>query len=97
MMFLKLPLKLLAIPVMILLAILSLFGKLLTNLSAHIVGLFMLVVLLIGIYCLWGHRWMDVMILGAVEVICMAVQFGSMFLAELAGEWSGSLRVFIRS
>jgi hypothetical protein len=38
-----------------------------------------------------------VMILGAVEVICMAVQFGSMFLAELVGEWSGSLWVFIRS
>jgi hypothetical protein len=97
MMFLKLPLKLLAIPVMILLAILSLFGKLLTNLSAYIVGLFMLVVLLIGIYCLWGHRWTDAMILGAIEAICMVVQFGSMLLAELVGEWSGSLRAFIRS
>jgi hypothetical protein len=27
----------------------------------------------------------------------MVVQFGSMLLAELVGEWSGSLRAFIRS
>lgn len=97
MLLLKLILKLLAIPAMVILAAVSLLGKLLTNISAYIVGLFMLAVLLIGIYCLCVHRWTDAVIMGAIEALCLILQFGSMLLAELAGEWSGSLRAFIRS
>ena len=47
---LKLPLKLLALPLMLALDTLHIIGKLASNLTAYVVGLFMLVVLACGIY-----------------------------------------------
>lgn len=94
---LMLPFKILALPVMLALFLFSLLGKLVTNISAYIVGLLLLVVLLIGVYCLWAHRWMDFAIVAGIEVAMLVLQFGAMFIAEIAGEWSGSLRKFICS
>lgn len=94
---LLLPVKLIALPIMLMLFLLSLLGKLLTNVSAYIVGLFMLVVFLIGLYCLWEHRWTDLAIMAAIEAVTFALQFGAMLLAEFAGEWSQALREFIFS
>lgn len=91
------PVKLIALPIMLMLFLLSLLGKLLTNVSAYIVGLFMLIVLLIGVYCLWEHRWTDLAIMAAIEAVTFALQFGAMLLAEFAGEWSKALRAFIFS
>ena len=42
---LKLPLKLLALPLMLVLYVFYYIGKLLSNISAYVVGLFMLVIL----------------------------------------------------
>lgn len=91
---LLLPIKLLALPVMLILFLLSLLGKIFTNLSAYVVGLFLLVLLLILIYCLWEHRWTDAAIVGTMEIAALALQFGAMLLAEILGEWSGALRAF---
>lgn len=92
-----LPIKLIALPIMLLLLICSLLGKAVTNISAYVVGLFMLVVFLIGVYCLWQHRWTDLAIMVVIEALTFALQFGAMLLAEFAGEWSRSLRHFIFS
>ena len=46
---LKLPLKLLALPLMLALYTLHIIGKLASNLSAYVVGLFMLVVLALSL------------------------------------------------
>ena len=91
------PVKLLILPVLLLLFLLSLLGKLATNLSAYLVGLLLLVLASIGVYCLWAHRWVDAAIVAAVIAGCLLLQFGAMFLAQIAGEWAGSLLAFLRS
>lgn len=57
-----LPVKLLALPVMLVLLVLSLLGKAATTLSAYVIGLFLVVLIGIDLYCLWQHRWTDVAI-----------------------------------
>ena len=94
---LKLPLKLLALPLMLALYTFHIIGKLASNLSAYVVGLFMLVVLACVIYQVCVHDWMNVAILFGVEAVCVALQFSVMFLVELAGEWAGSLGAFLHS
>ena len=94
---LKLPLKLLALPLMLILYTLHTIGKLASNLSAYVVGLFMLVVLACVIYQVCVHDWMNVAVLFGVEAVCVALQFSAMFLVELAGEWAGSLGDFLHS
>lgn len=91
------PVKLFVLPVVLLLSLVSLMGKLATSISAYIAGLFLLVLAAIGIYCLWSHRWTDAAIIAAVFIGCLVLQFGAMFFAQLAGEWAGSLLRFIRS
>lgn len=93
----KLPLKILALPLMLVLFLVSLLGKLATNLSAYVVGLFMFLMLLLGVFCAWQQQWNNVIFLVVIEAVCAAVQFGAMFLAEIIGEWSASLYDFIHS
>lgn len=93
----KLPLKILALPLMLVLFLVSLLGKMATNLSAYVVGLFMFFMLLLGVFCAWQQQWNNVIFLVVIEAVCATVQFGSMFLAEIIGEWSANLYDFIHS
>lgn len=95
--FLKLPLKLLALPLMLILYTLHIIGKLASNISAYVVGLLMLVVFLCGVVQVIQREWLNVAILFGVEAVCVALQFTAMFLAELAGEWAGGLGAFLHS
>jgi hypothetical protein len=94
---LKLPLKLLALPLMLVLYTLHIVGKLASHISAYVVGLFMLVVFLCGVVQVIQREWLNVAILSGVEAACVALQFTAMFLAELAGEWAGGLGAFFHS
>ena len=94
---LKLLLKLLALPLMLTLCTLHIVGKLASHISAYVVGLFMLVVLVCGVVQVFQHEWLNVAILSGIEIVCVALQFSAMFLAELAGEWAGGLGAFLHS
>ena len=94
---LKLPLKLLALPLMLTLYTLHIIGNLASNLSAYVIGLLMLVVLACGIYQMCVRDWLNVAILFGVEAVCVALQFSAMFLVELIGEWVGGLGDFLHS
>lgn len=94
---LKLPLKLLALPLMLALYALYIVGKLASHISAYVVGLFMLVVLVCGVVQVIRHEWLNVAILLGIEAVCVTLQFSAMFLAELAGEWAGGLGAFFHS
>lgn len=94
---LLLPVKLMILPFMLLLSLLSLLGKLTTNISAYLTGLLLLLLAAIEIYCLFAHQWMNAAIIAAMFIGCLLLQFGAMFLAEIAGEWVGKLTVFLRS
>ena len=91
------PVKLVILPVVLLLSLLSMLGKLATNISAYVAGLFILFLLVICGCCLWQHRWMDAAIIAVLGVGILALQFGSMLLAEVAGEWAGKLVGSLRS
>ena len=94
---LLLPVKMMILPFILLLSLLSLLGKLATNLSAYLAGLLLLLLAAIEIYCLFSHQWMNAAIIAAIFIGCLFVQFGAMILAEIAGEWAGKLAVFLRS
>ena len=91
------PVKLLALPVMLLLLIICLLGRALTRASAYVVGPFLLVLVIIDLYCLWQQRWTDVAIVTVLAVLVLALQFGAMLASEIAGEWSRSIRGFLFS
>ena len=76
---------------------LHIVGKLASNLSANVIGLFMLVILVCGIHQAYLREWLNVAVLFGVEAVCVALQFSAMFLVELADEWAGSLGVFLHS
>ena len=94
---LLLPVKLLILPVMLFLSLLSLLGKLATNISAYVVGLFLLSLLILFVCCLWQHRWTDAAIVAVLNAGILILQFGAMFFAEIVGEWVGKLADFLRS
>ena len=94
---LKLPFKILALPVIFLLGVFWVLGKIITNLSAFVVGLFMLIILLVGIFCAWHNQWGNVAFLIAVEFACLILQFTAMWLVDISGEINGKLMRFLNS
>ena len=89
---LKLPLKLLALPLMLPLYTFHIVGRL-----AYVIGLFMLVILACGIYQVCVRNWLNVAILFGVEAVCVALQCFAMLLVELIGKWAGGLGAFLHS
>ena len=94
---LKLPFKILALPLILLLGTFWVLGKIVTNISAFVIGLFMLLILLVGILCAFQHQWGNVAFLFAVEMVCVLLQFLSMWIVEISGEINGMLVRFIYS
>lgn len=71
----KLPFKLLALPLILVLMTAVILVKLLTNLSAYLMGPLMLFILGCGIYSAVQQMWTSVVILAVSEVLCVAVMF----------------------
>lgn len=93
----KLPFKLIALPLIFLLAVVGVAGKIVTHLSAYVVGLAMLLLFLLGLFCAFQRQWGNVIFLLVCEVILFLAQFMAMFFADIAGEWRDSLVRFVRS
>ena len=94
---LKLPFKILAIPVILLLGVFWMLGKIMTNLSAFVVEIFMLLIFLVGIFCAFQGQWGNVVFLVGVEVACLALQYGAMVVVDISGAINGSLIRFLHS
>ena len=71
----KLPFKLLALPLILILMTAVILVRMVTNLSAYIVRPLMLFILGFGIYSAVQQRWTSVAILAVSEVLCVAVMF----------------------
>lgn len=71
----KLPFKLLALPLILILMTAAILVRMVTNLSSYIVGPLMLFILGFGIYSAVQQRWTSVAILAVSEVLCVAVMF----------------------
>ncbi|MCD7820242.1 MAG: hypothetical protein LUH07_14540 [Lachnospiraceae bacterium] len=93
----KLPFKLIALPLIFLLAVVGVAGKIVTHLSAYVVGFVMLLFFLLGVFCAFQRQWGNVIFLLVFEVVLLVAQFMAMFFADITGEWKDSLVRFVRS
>ena len=59
----KMILKLLALPVLFVMKSVCILGNLLTNLSSHVIGLLLLILVGCGIYCIVQAMWTSLAIL----------------------------------
>ena len=82
----KLPFKLLSLPLMIVCAGLSLLAKLCSNLSGYILSPLILFVFGCGVYTVIAQQWNQVLLLGIIELFCVSALFGSV-LMETVFDW----------
>lgn len=73
-------LKVFALPVLLILGLIRLFGVMAVNASGMVISLFMLLVFLYGIFCAFQKEWLCVGILVAVEGVCFIFEFGVIWL-----------------
>lgn len=93
----KLPFKLLSLPLMIVCAGISLLAKLCSNLSGYILSPLILFVFGCGVYTVISQQWNQVVILGIIELLCISALFGSV-LMETAFDWFYAvLKGFVQS
>lgn len=93
----KLPFKILALPVMLVLGALGLIVKLATNLSCYIVGPFMLFLVGCGIYAIVMQLWNQVAILAVLLLGCVVMLFGASWLIVFLESVNGKLADFVHS
>lgn len=93
----KLPFKILALPVMLVLEALGLIAKLATNLSCYIVGPFMLFLVGCGIYAIVMQLWNQVAILAVLLLGCVGMLFGASWLIVFLESVNGRLADFVHS
>lgn len=93
----KLPFKILALPVMLVLGVLGLIAKLATNLSCYIVGPFMLFLVGCGIYTIVMQLWNQVAILAVLLLGCVGMLFGASWLIVFLESVNGRLADFVHS
>ena len=79
------------LPVILLLGVFWVLGKIMTNLSAFVVGIFMLFIFLVGIFCAFQGQWGNVAFLIGVEVACLVLQYGAMMIVDISGSINGAL------
>lgn len=76
----KLPFKILALPVMLVLGVLGLIAKSATNLSCYIVGPFMLFLGGCCVYTIVMQLWNQLAILAVLLLGCVVMLFGASWL-----------------
>ena len=93
----KLPFKILVLPVMLVLGVLGVIAKLATNLSCYIVGPFMLFLVGCGIYTIVMQLWNQVAILAVLLLGCVGMLFGASWLIVFLESVNGRLADFVHS
>ena len=76
----KLPFKMLALPIMLVLGVLELTMKLVMNFSCYIIGPFMLFLIGCGVYAIVMQLWSQATILSVLLLGCIMLLFGALWL-----------------
>lgn len=93
----KLPFKLLSLPLIALFACARFLVRILSNISGYILSPLILFILGCGVYTVITQQWNHALLLGIVEVICLSALF-SAILIETFLDWCCSmLKSFVRS
>lgn len=93
----KLPFKILALPLMLACYAASLLVKLAANLSSYVLGPLMLFILGCGIYTIVKQEWGQTLILAMMEAACIAAMFVAVCVETLLADAGSFLREFIHS
>lgn len=93
----KMILKVLALPVLLIMKSVGILGNLLSNISSYIIGLLLLILVGCGIYCVVQAMWTSLAILTLMGLAAFLVLFGIVFLTVQAESASESLGQFLRS
>lgn len=91
----KLPFKILALPVMLVLGALGLIAKLATNFSCYIVGPFMLFLGGCCVYAIVMQLWSQLAILAVLLLGCVVMLFGASWMIILIESTTGRLFDFV--
>ena len=92
----KLPFKILALPVMLVLGSLGLIAKLVTNLSCYIVGPFMLFLGGCCVYAIVMQLWNQLAILAVLLLGCVVMLFGASWLIVFLESANSRIADFVR-
>ena len=95
--FLRLLVKILILPIILILGIVSLLGKLLTYLSCYVVGIFMILVVLCIIVSILDKSVTNMLINIAFGVIAYGMVFVIAICCEIISETNGKLIRFLAS
>ncbi len=93
----KLPFKLLFLPLMIACASLSLLAKLCSNLSGYILSPLILFVFGCGVYMVIAQQWNQVLLLGMIELFFISALFGSVLIETIFDWFYAILKGFVQS
>lgn len=93
----KMILKVLALPVLLITKSVCILGNLLSNISSYVIGLLLLILVGCGIYCVVQAMWTSLAILALMGLTAFLVLFGIVFLTVQAESASESLGQFLRS
>ena len=93
----KMILKLLALLVLFVMKSVCILGNLLTNLSSHVIGLLLLILVGCGIYCVVQAMWTSLAILAGMGLAAFLLLFVVVFLTVQIENACDSLGVFLHS
>ena len=93
----KIILKLLALPILLLVKILCILGNLLTNVSSYVIGLLLLVIGGCAVYCVVKALWTSLAILAGMGLAAFLAIFLLVWAVVKLESISSSLGTFIRS
>ena len=93
----KMILKVLALPVLLVMKSVCILGNLLSNISSYVIGLLLLILVGCGIYCVVQAMWTSLAILAVMGLAAFLTLFGIVFLTVQAETASESLGQFLRS
>lgn len=93
----KIILKALALPILLVVKILCILGNLLTNISSYVIGLFLLIIGGCAIYCIVKALWTSLAILVGMGLAVLLIVFLLIWTVVKMESISNFLGDFIRS
>lgn len=93
----KMILKVLALPVLLITKLVCILGNLISNISSFIIGLLILVIVGCAIYCVVQAMWTSLAILAGMGLAAFLVLFGLVWLVVKAEALNESLGQFLHS
>lgn len=93
----KMVLKVLALPVLLVTKLVGILGNLLTNIASYVIGLLLLVIAGCAIFCVVKAMWESLAILAVMGVAAIAVIFLLVWIVMKAETFSEFLGDFLHS